>query len=71
MNVALSPGMAARLAAQGVPNERLTVIPNWADGELIRPLAPRTTRCAPPGGSASDSSSATRATSVAPTRSTR
>jgi len=41
MNVALSPGMVARLAAQGVPRERLTVIPNWADGELIRPLAPR------------------------------
>ena len=41
MNVALSPGMAAHLATQGVPRERLTVIPNWADGELIRPLAPR------------------------------
>ena len=39
-NVALSPGMAARLVAQGMPQERLTVIPNWADGELIRPLAP-------------------------------
>ena len=33
--------MAARLAAQGVPPERLAVIPNWADGELIRPLAPQ------------------------------
>ena len=41
MNVALCPGMAARLAAQGVPQERLTVIPNWADGALIRPLAPQ------------------------------
>ena len=41
MNVAVCPGMAARLAAQGVPRERLTVIPNWADGELIRPLAPQ------------------------------
>jgi colanic acid biosynthesis glycosyl transferase WcaI len=41
MNVALSPGMAARLAAQRVPRERLAVIPNWADGELIRPLAPQ------------------------------
>jgi hypothetical protein len=40
-NVALCPGMAARLAAQGVPRERLTVIPNWADGELIRPRAPQ------------------------------
>ncbi|HSA79561.1 MAG TPA: glycosyltransferase family 4 protein, partial [Geminicoccaceae bacterium] len=41
MNVALSPGMAAHLAAQGVPRARRTVIPHWADGELIRPLAPR------------------------------
>jgi lipopolysaccharide/colanic/teichoic acid biosynthesis glycosyltransferase/glycosyltransferase involved in cell wall biosynthesis len=40
MNVALCPGMAARLAAQGVPRARLTVVPNWADGALIRPLAP-------------------------------
>lgn len=39
-NVALSPGMAARLAGQGVPRARITVIPNWADGALIRPLAP-------------------------------
>ncbi len=41
MNVALSQGMAARLAAGGVPRARLTVIPNWADGARIRPLAPR------------------------------
>jgi hypothetical protein len=40
MNVALSEGMAARLVDQGVPRARLAVIPNWADGELIRPLAP-------------------------------
>ncbi len=40
-NVAVCPSMAARLATQGVPPERLTVIPNWADGDLIRPLAPR------------------------------
>jgi lipopolysaccharide/colanic/teichoic acid biosynthesis glycosyltransferase len=41
INVALCPGMAARLAAEGVPRARLAVIPNWADGELIRPLAPQ------------------------------
>ena len=41
MNVVLSRAMAARLAASGVPRPRLTVIPNWADGERIRPLAPR------------------------------
>jgi lipopolysaccharide/colanic/teichoic acid biosynthesis glycosyltransferase/glycosyltransferase involved in cell wall biosynthesis len=39
-NVAPCPRMAARLAAEGVPRARLTVIPNWADGALIRPLAP-------------------------------
>jgi glycosyltransferase involved in cell wall biosynthesis len=36
----LSPGMAARLMDQGVPRARIAAIPNWADGELIRPLAP-------------------------------
>ena len=41
MNVAVCASMAARLAAQGVPCERLTVIPNWADGELIRPITRR------------------------------
>ena len=41
MNVAVCSSMAARLAAQGVPRERLTVISNWADGEVIRPLAPQ------------------------------
>ena len=41
MNVAVCSSMAARLAAQGVPRERLTVISNWADGKVIRPLAPR------------------------------
>jgi hypothetical protein len=40
-NVALSQGMAARLAAGGAPRARLAVIPNWADGERIRPLAPQ------------------------------
>jgi lipopolysaccharide/colanic/teichoic acid biosynthesis glycosyltransferase len=39
INVALSPGMAARLVAERVPPQRLTVIPNWADGRLVRPLA--------------------------------
>jgi lipopolysaccharide/colanic/teichoic acid biosynthesis glycosyltransferase/glycosyltransferase involved in cell wall biosynthesis len=41
MNVVLSEGMAARLAAERVPRQHLTVIPNWADGERIRPLAPQ------------------------------
>ena len=69
MNVAVCSSMAARLAAQGVPRERLTVISNWADGEVIRPGASGQS-AALPGGSASSSSSATPATSVAPTWST-
>jgi glycosyltransferase involved in cell wall biosynthesis len=32
--------MASRLAAERVPRARLAVIPNWADGRRIRPLAP-------------------------------
>ena len=37
--VAISDGMAARLVAQGALLDRIRVIPNWADGELIRPRA--------------------------------
>jgi glycosyltransferase involved in cell wall biosynthesis len=37
-NVALGERMAARLRARGVSGERIAVIPNWADGEAIRPL---------------------------------
>lgn len=37
--VALSDGMAARLARQGAAPERLRVVQNWADGRLIRPIA--------------------------------
>ena len=33
--------MAERLRAEGVPRQRLTIIHNWADGERIRPLAPK------------------------------
>jgi len=36
--VALSEGMAKRLIAQGAPASKVRVIPNWADGRLIRPL---------------------------------
>jgi lipopolysaccharide/colanic/teichoic acid biosynthesis glycosyltransferase/glycosyltransferase involved in cell wall biosynthesis len=38
-NVVLSPTMADRLQAEGIPAKRLTIIHNWADGERIRPLA--------------------------------
>jgi colanic acid biosynthesis glycosyl transferase WcaI len=37
--VALSAGMGERLVAQGAPRESLRVIPNWADGKALRPLA--------------------------------
>lgn len=35
--VALSAGMAERLAAKGVEQDRIVVIPNWADTEWLRP----------------------------------
>jgi len=40
LNVVLSRGMALRLRAEGVPEARIRVIHNWADGARIRPLAP-------------------------------
>lgn len=36
--VALSEGMAERLATQGAPAGRVRVVQNWADGRLIRPV---------------------------------
>jgi colanic acid biosynthesis glycosyl transferase WcaI len=33
----ISPAMAARIAAKGVPAQRLQVLPNWADLDNIRP----------------------------------
>ncbi len=38
--VVLSAGMRSRLAANGAPEGRLRVLPNWSDGRAIRPLAP-------------------------------
>jgi glycosyltransferase involved in cell wall biosynthesis len=35
--VALSSGMADRLVAQGAPRERIRVLPNWSDGEIVAP----------------------------------
>ena len=39
LNVALCERMAKHLMMEGVPSERITVIHNWADGELIRPIS--------------------------------
>jgi colanic acid biosynthesis glycosyl transferase WcaI len=36
--VALSDGMAERLAARGAARKNLRVIPNWADGNLLYPV---------------------------------
>ena len=38
MNVAIGEGMAERIRLLGVAQARVCVIPNWADGDLIRPL---------------------------------
>lgn len=40
-NVAIGRRMAALVRALGVPARRVALIPNWADGEAIRPLAHR------------------------------
>lgn len=40
MNVVLGDLMAARVRALGVPAERIQVISNWADGDLLRPIPP-------------------------------
>jgi len=37
-NVAVGDRMAERMRAEGVPAASIHVIPNWADGEAIRPL---------------------------------
>lgn len=36
--VAIGRDMRDRLIEQGVPSSRIQVIPNWADGSLVRPL---------------------------------
>jgi colanic acid biosynthesis glycosyl transferase WcaI len=41
VNVALGEQMARKLREFGVPENRIRIIPNWADGHLIRPLCSR------------------------------
>jgi glycosyltransferase involved in cell wall biosynthesis len=38
-NVVLGDKMANYLSSQGIPQRQITVIPNWADGQAIQPLA--------------------------------
>jgi glycosyltransferase involved in cell wall biosynthesis len=40
MNVVLGRRMAERVTGLGVPGERIRIIPNWADGAGIVPVAP-------------------------------
>ena len=40
-NVVLGERMAARLKERRVPQERITIIANWADGDKIRPIERR------------------------------
>jgi glycosyltransferase involved in cell wall biosynthesis len=37
-NVVLGERMSARLKKRRVPQERITIIANWADGDMIRPI---------------------------------
>lgn len=38
LNIALGEHMATRLAATGVAPDRVRIIPNWADGTLLKPV---------------------------------
>jgi len=38
-NVVLGERMASYLSSQGIPQSQITIIPNWADGLAIQPLA--------------------------------
>ena len=40
VNVALGERMAARLRLESVPESQIAIIPNWADGLTVRPVAP-------------------------------
>lgn len=40
LNVAIGERMAAELRRRGAAPDRIRVIPNWADGRLVRPVAP-------------------------------
>ena len=40
--ITLGDAMAARVRAKGVETPRIHIIPNWADGDAVRPLPPET-----------------------------
>ncbi|MFY8049673.1 MAG: glycosyltransferase family 4 protein [Erythrobacter sp.] len=39
VNIVLGPAMARHLIGEGAPPEKIRIMPNWADGALIRPVA--------------------------------
>lgn len=41
VNVVLGQQMANRLKEEGVPGEKIRIIPNWADGTAINPVPPK------------------------------
>ncbi|MGO9171309.1 MAG: glycosyltransferase family 4 protein [Rhodomicrobium sp.] len=41
LNIVIGEAMAARLKSLGVSESRIGIIQNWADGALIRPIAPQ------------------------------
>lgn len=44
LNVAIGERMAGILRSLGISSERIRIIPNWADGALVRPVAPGNNR---------------------------
>lgn len=38
MNIVIGELMAQRLRQEGIPNDQITIIPNWADGAQLRPI---------------------------------
>jgi colanic acid biosynthesis glycosyl transferase WcaI len=50
INVVRGERMAEYVQGQGIAPEHIAVIPNWAEGDAIQPLSPRTIPCVPRGG---------------------
>jgi hypothetical protein len=66
-NVVVGAKMAEHLKVEGIASEKIRIIPNWADGALIVPIAAARMNFARAGHSTTASSSAMPAISVAPT----
>ena len=44
VNVVLGKLMADRVRSAGVPEDRIRIVPNWADGSMVRPVPPAANR---------------------------